>query len=60
MLACHVLIIPSIQRIFVVRFKSDTPVMEEQQMTLLSETVSFLVANGNKTTDEVKMVLLRE
>lgn len=44
-----------LQRVFVVSFTPGKGREEtvEQQMDLLSATVAFLVANGNKATDEV-------
>lgn len=45
------------QRVFAVSFRPGRgpEETEEQQMDLLSATVSFLVANGNNTTDEVQL-----
>lgn len=41
------------RRVFVVKFGGAKPTTLEDPMHLLLETASFLVAHGNKTTDEV-------
>lgn len=41
------------QRVFVVNFGAPQPGTEALELKLLSETIAFLVANGNTTTDEV-------